>query len=555
MQTDRKKRATIGRWIAFFLALITVAGYGLWVMRVNVTPQKPREINDYKVWEQDVISVASSLPVQDGGRIKPFSTWAGFALLKIHGDRSMTISINGKKTKLGPEEILLDCLFRPEVAKNLPIFRVDDSHVISSLASHEIPEEVRRMSGMGSAVPQDAIDAVIKGKKRRDRYSYNELEPIVPLLITRAQQIREKKPEEIAKQAENVTEEDRRTSDFANKVWFFLQLTGHMDFARADINLQEGTPEASRKEMVRMSYWVQAFQALRQAVSQMRSNQGANEQLPRHLLDLLSDLQQRVTRSSEAFHFIPAYNEENETWDPIGKRMQKVIEGDLTHLKPLIEDMKMLEEASLAIQAGKQAKFARELGTFKHSIQNRIGATATAKLESEVQYTRMQYFYRALLIFIFAFVFIMISWISPQSTWAKFIYWLTVALSIGALILMTTGIIHRCILMERSPVGNLYDTIIFIAATGVLVLLLTELLTRRMVSLGLAVFMGMACMFLARRFEMGDAKDHMDPLVAVLKSNFWLSTHVVTVTIGYMGGLAAAGISVIYLFARVLGID
>ena len=84
---------------------------------------------------------------------------------------------------------------------------------------------------------------------------------------------------------------------------------------------------------------------------------------------------------------------------------------------------------------------------------------------------------------------------------------------------------------------------------------MVELLTRRAVALGLAIFMGMACMFLARRYEIGDAKDHMDPLVAVLKSNYWLSTHVVTVTIGYMGGLAAAGLSVIYIFARILGID
>ena len=130
---------------------------------------------------------------------------------------------------------------------------------------------------------------------------------------------------------------------------------------------------------------------------------------------------------------------------------------------------------------------------------------------------------------------------------------LAALLSLVALGLMIAGITHRSIIMERSPIGNLYDTILFIGATGVLVLLLVELLTRRAVSLGLAVFMGMACMFLARRYEIGDAKDHMDPLVAVLKSNFWLSTHVTTVTMGYAAGLLAAGIAHVYLFGKLFG--
>ena len=92
--------------------------------------------------------------------------------------------------------------------------------------------------------------------------------------------------------------------------------------------------------------------------------------------------------------------------------------------------------------------------------------------------------------------------------------------------------------MQRPPVGNLYDTIIFIATTVVLFSLIIEWMMRRRFALGIAPILGTALIVLARRYELGDAKDHMDPLVAVLDSNFWLTTHVITITLGYSAGLA-----------------
>jgi ABC-type transport system involved in cytochrome c biogenesis permease subunit len=109
--------------------------------------------------------------------------------------------------------------------------------------------------------------------------------------------------------------------------------------------------------------------------------------------------------------------------------------------------------------------------------------------------------------------------------------------------------------MQRPPVGNLYDTIIFIAATVVLISLLIEWMTRRRFALGIAPILGTLLIILARRYELGDAKDNMDPLVAVLNSNYWLTIHVLTITLGYSAGLLSAFLSVIYLLMRGLGLD
>lgn len=542
-----KQRAKKGRWIAFILVILFLGSYGLYTIRVNVSSDQPVDVDAYQVWQGEVVDVSRDIAIQDGGRIKPFSTWAGFTMLNLHGARGMKIMVNGEKTRIGPEEFMLDCLFRPQLARQLPLFRVDNSDIISSLATGDLPEEVQRMAGIDNASKNEAIRAVVQGKDRRDRYSYAELETIAPILLARVQKIRKDQPEKA-----KMTSEQRDTVDLGEKIWLFMRLINHMDFARADIDLEEGTPAIDKDRMRRMSYWVKSFPILRQAIQEM---QPRGEQLPPGIMSLIKDLEVRMLRASENIHLLPPYAEDSEEWSPVGKRIEVVFSGDLTHARELVTDMELLEDACIALRDEGQEAFAVKLSAWKKSVHERLDAATVDRLGSEVGYAQWNYFLRALVIFLVAFVFVMISWLAPQSRGGRVCNKVVAMLALLALVLMIVGITHRSIIMQRSPIGNLYDTILFVGATGVLVLLLVELLTKRAVALGLAVFMGLACMFLARRYEIGDAKDHMDPLVAVLKSNFWLSTHVVTVVVGYMGGLAAAGLSSIYLFARVLGID
>ncbi len=547
LKQNRKKLSTLGRWAAFFLVLTFIGGFGLLTLRKNIVSETPAEISSYKVWKEEAISASSNLGVQDGGRVKPFSTWAAFTMLNLHGSRSMTITVNGEKHRLGPEEVLLDCLFRPALARELPLFRIDDQTVITSLVAGGLSAEAKQHSNVTSEQIHAAIEKLKNEKDRRDRYSFNDLQDIAPILLAKGQELREKQPNKAM-----MTADTRHTVDLAENVWLFMQLMLHMDFARADVEIKEGTPAIDKQNMRRMSYWVRAFPMLAQAVRQMDpSGQG----MPLHLRDLFGDLETKMRRASENIRIVPSYDEAVEEWTPMGKRIERVVSGDRTHADALIEDIKMLEDACIALEDHGQIKFAEALGGWKESLHTRLGSERVAMLDTEVKYNKMNYFFRALVIFIIAFVLIMFGWLAPRTFGARICNWIAAALGVIALLLMVVGITHRCIIMDRSPVGNLYDTIIFIGSTGVFVLLLVELMTKRAVALGLSIFMGMACMFLARRYEIGDGKDHMDPLVAVLKSNFWLSTHVVTVVIGYMGGLAAAGLSAIYIFARVLGID
>ena len=84
-------RILVGKIIA--LVLLVSLLLGLFVTGIKeLRPEKHQvEIPDYKPWSQEVLDIAASLPVQEGGRIKPLETRASYAMLQMRGDRRLTI--------------------------------------------------------------------------------------------------------------------------------------------------------------------------------------------------------------------------------------------------------------------------------------------------------------------------------------------------------------------------------------------------------------------------------------------------------------------------------
>ena len=52
-------------------------------------------------WSKELLEQASLLPIQDGGRVKPLSTFAAFTMLKLNGSSSgsLPVSVIGDKTR------------------------------------------------------------------------------------------------------------------------------------------------------------------------------------------------------------------------------------------------------------------------------------------------------------------------------------------------------------------------------------------------------------------------------------------------------------------------
>ncbi len=118
------------RLIGIIIAVLAVFGIGMIAARPSV---QPAEVPAYTPWQPELKEKIAAMAVQDGGRLKPVSTYAGFHLLRTLGKRSFTINTPAGKVKLDPVDWMLDCMFRPELADQYPVFLVNREDVVSKL--------------------------------------------------------------------------------------------------------------------------------------------------------------------------------------------------------------------------------------------------------------------------------------------------------------------------------------------------------------------------------------------------------------------------------------
>jgi len=153
--------STLRRWIVFVILFLGVVIGGVYALRGSVVPKQLPKVENYERWDPELVKYVAQMPVQEGGRLKPFSTWASFALYGIHSKRTITFESNGEKVIISPTEWMLDTMFRPEVASDLPVFSINDEQVAIDL---QIDTE-NILDKNGEKVY----------KKKRDYYSFDEI--------------------------------------------------------------------------------------------------------------------------------------------------------------------------------------------------------------------------------------------------------------------------------------------------------------------------------------------------------------------------------------------
>lgn len=128
----------------------------------------------------------------------------------------------------------------------------------------------------------------------------------------------------------------------------------------------------------------------------------------------------------------------------------------------------------------------------------------------------------------------------------------------GALIVTLIGVLIHALLMglriyilDRPPVGTLYESILFVSFVSAFVAMLVEWKQKRGLVLISGLFTTIILLLIAPYF-VADG-DSLDVLVAVLNTSFWLTTHVLCITIGYGVCIFAAICAHIYLFRAAMG--
>ena len=579
MNTNQLVQTRALRWglVAVFLLL----EFSLIILAIkgSVTFTEVRKIDGYTPWSEEVVASAVDIPVQDGGRIKPLSTFARFQMLSFHGAVTMKIESGGKKRKITPTEWMLDCMFRPELANELPIFRIDDSEVLHRYGI--IPKDRRARLSYN-----DLLKDYGKGPGGKDRLLKGGKE-----LFEEEQRIKRDReamtPSQIEALEASISEDEERKEklikEFAQQVLNYEALTKFLDFGRIELG-EETLPSSlfndGEKDPTKFSTWISRWNTLR-AFFMMSAQERV--EVPEEVASLATEVEQKLNSSRYGVRWYPPAKFKEKEWDSVGERIITIledenfpwdtIEDDVKKLeeldggkvpkelekavfwKVLMDDIKTMETLVAASANPDSKKFAEALKSWRDEVTDRAKIrNEGGKISGEVMYYKINYFMKALVFFLIAFLFSAFGWFSKKGTFGKVTLIGTIAFFVLALVLLAGGILHRSILMGRPPVGNLYDTIPFITLGVVVVMGVAELLTRRRLLISLGSALGVAGMFMAFRFEYNDASDNMDPLVAVLKSNYWLATHVVTVTLGYSGGLMACFLSIVYVHLRLAGV-
>ena len=512
-------RFIIGRWVAAALALLAFSTAIYHVVVDNKPKGELRVIKDYEPWSEEILESAGKLAVQDGGRVKPLSTYAGFTMLQLHGARSMKVEgERGVIHKLEPTAWLLDSLFRPALAMELPTFRVDNA---------------------------DALKAIgVASRGRRDRYSYQEIdvgrEKLTELSATYSK-IDSKKRDPVQSQIVDLEQNVRR----------FESLFVYMNFARSGILMVGSGGENGADQRADISAFMVMAPTIREQINKMQQRgEGVSAQMD----SLLQQIVQQANFSKFSLFMFPPIDGKHDKWNSAGELIMSVMTGESRNPQTSIDDIGHLD--SLARSATDQNAF---LGgpenLHEHLVVRSEGMDYLATIGMEYNYYQADWFLNAMMLFLIGSITALAMWTLGRGVAGKVSYWLTVMLTAAGALCCVWAIVVRCLIMHRPPIGNLYDTIIFIGATIAVISLLTELMTRRRFALGIGPILGTALILLARRYELGDASDHMDPLVAVLDSNYWLTTHVITITLGYSAGLLSAFLSAVYVLLRGLNLD
>jgi ABC-type transport system involved in cytochrome c biogenesis permease subunit len=407
------------------------------------------------------------LPVLEGGRVKPLDSIARNSLLVIRAAQSF--QQDGRT--VGPDEWILDVLFRPQLADAQPIFQIDDPDVLGLIG---LPQTAQRRFSFATIAPH--IEAIERQAQA-------------------AQQI----------DAKQRTRFQGAVSNLAQRLYLYFSLKNTIQ------------PEGSPGLLIEIA-----------AASDPSAEQ-------RHAA---------LAGIANFRPILPPEGASVDAWRSTGQALRAAAAGE--------QDPQLASWArvGLAWQSQDPASFDRAVSDLRdraHAAVPRI--EAIGQVEHEVTFNRAQPFYVGMVIYVLALLVVFVSWLR----WGDLLRRVAYGFLIAGTIVHTLGLVSRIVLQGRPPVTNLYSSAVFVGWGIVVLGVILERLYRKGFGIAVAAACGFASLLVAHHLSADG--DTMEMMRAVLDSNFWLGTHVITITIGYAGTFLAGAIAIAWTFREHLVAD
>ena len=166
------------------------------------------------------------------------------------------------------------------------------------------------------------------------------------------------------------------------------------------------------------------------------------------------------------------------------------------------------------------------------------------QLRLEYFYNHFEAFYRAIWFYGLAFVILLIA---QARGGGHLLRRVGVSVACLAVAFHASGIVMRCLIAGRPPVTNMYESIIWVSFAVSLFGMIFFARYRTSVYLLAALPVTLIALLLVHQMPIA-MPSNIDPLVPVLRDNFWLTVHVLTITLSYAAFALAMGFGHILLW-------
>jgi ABC-type transport system involved in cytochrome c biogenesis permease subunit len=455
------------------------------------------------------------LPVLLNGRIKPIDTVARTTLLTLQGRQRVSNPERAEPYVSSPTAWLLDVIYRPERADTYTTFKIDNLELLSLIGKSSDTLKIEYDSGAKQVM---SLLGFLPG--HHSRFSYNDLSPHF---------------DEIERQAKlaGSTEAKQRTpfqrailtlrSNLATyqQLKYSFVAADSPDFFGEVIRFQENiakSVEAAANQQAGKPYDAEALKKALESVNRYEA---------------LSDF--TYVRP------IPSHDPAKPSeWLSIGRALlESYSRGDVPY--------EVMTYAALgkSWRDNQPDRFNEGIRLYRSTLEK----TATrflGKTDIEARFNAAEPFYKSIYLYILALFIAVASWLFWPGTLGRTAFLLITL----AFVATTIGFIVRMWIGGYAPVTNLYSSALFVGWVAGGLCLIVEAIFKNAIGSAAAGMIGFGTLLIAHHLSLSG--DTLEMMRAVLDSNFWLATHVITVTAGYGATFLAGFLAIIYIVLGLL---
>ncbi|MFM8253011.1 MAG: cytochrome c biogenesis protein CcsA [Planctomycetota bacterium] len=209
-----------------------------------------------------------------------------------------------------------------------------------------------------------------------------------------------------------------------------------------------------------------------------------------------------------------------------------------------------LEKIFAAYARNNQPEFNAAVREYRNQLKReRPIEYSAAKVSAESWMNQFAPFFYSTYVYVLALVVTALAWLfwifGKQRLFNQTAFWMILI----TFVVHTLALALRVYISGRPPVTNLYSSAIFIGWACVVFGLVIEVIFKLGIGNAIASVSGFSTLLIADKLAMDG--DTMAVMQAVLDTQFWLSTHVICITLGYAATFVAGLLGVVYILAAV----